>query len=89
MGTLKRAGHSNNCQMIIKLFGYDKFCKHFQHKKIKENLEVLINHVTNRGKARMMLHIGEGHSSNGEIILKLFGYDIPGRRFWQDPITGS
>ena len=43
------------------------------------NLEVskvLITHVTYRGKARMMLHIGAGQSNNHQIILKLFGYDI-------------
>ena len=43
------------------------------------NLEVskvLITHVTYRGKARVMLHIGEGESSSHQIILKLFGYDI-------------
>ena len=43
------------------------------------NLEVskvLITHVTYRGKARVMLHIGAGQSNNHQIILKLFGYDI-------------
>ena len=38
--------------------------------------EVLITYVTNRGKAEMMLHMGTGQSSNYQIILKLFGYDI-------------
>ena len=40
--------------------------------------EVLITYVTNRGKpkARVMLHIGAGHSNNCQIRLKLFGYDI-------------
>ena len=42
--------------------------------------EVLITYVTNRGKARVMLHIGaghtNGHTNNSQIILKLFGYDI-------------
>ena len=38
--------------------------------------EVLITHVTYRGKARVMLHIGAGQSNNHQIILKLFGYDI-------------
>ena len=38
-------------------------------------IRVLITHVTNRGKARM-LHIGAGHSNNCQIILKLFGYHI-------------
>ena len=48
-------------------------------KKFKVNLEVsevLITHVTYRGKARVMLHIGAGQSNNHQIILKLFGYDI-------------
>ena len=48
-------------------------------KKFKVNLEVsevLITHVTYRGKARVMLHIGAGQSNNHPIILKLFGYDI-------------
>ena len=26
------AGHSNNCQIILKLFGYDLFCNNLQHK---------------------------------------------------------
>ena len=38
--------------------------------------EVLITYVTNRGKARVMLHIGAGHGNNCQIILQLFGYDI-------------
>ena len=38
--------------------------------------EVLITHVTNRGKAEVMLHIGAGRSSNYQIIPELFGYDI-------------
>ena len=37
--------------------------------------EVLITYVTNRGKDRVMLHIGAGPSNNCQIILKLFGYD--------------
>ena len=48
-------------------------------KKFKVNLEVsevLITYVTNRGKAEVMLHIGGGQSSNFQIILELFGYDI-------------
>ena len=48
-------------------------------KEIKVNLdvsEVLITHVTYRGKARVMLHIGAGQSNNYQIILKLLGYDI-------------
>ena len=38
--------------------------------KFKVNLEVsevLITHATNRGKARVMLHIGAGHSNNHQI----------------------
>ena len=38
--------------------------------------EVLVTYVTNRGKARVMLHIGAGHTNNSQIIHKLFGYDI-------------
>ena len=48
-------------------------------KKFDVNLEVsevLITHVTYRGKARVMLQIGAGQSNNHQIILKLFGYDI-------------
>ena len=48
-------------------------------KQFQANLEVsqvLISYVTNRGKARMMLHIGAGHTNNSQIILKLFGCDI-------------
>ena len=48
-------------------------------KKFKVNLEVsevLITHVTYRGKARVMLHIVPGQSNNHEIILKSLGYDI-------------
>ena len=37
--------------------------------------EVLITYVTNRGKARVMLHVGVGYSKNCQI-LKFFGYDI-------------
>ena len=48
-------------------------------KEFKLNLEVsevLITHVTYRGKLRVMLHIGAGQSNNYQIILELFGYDI-------------
>ena len=38
--------------------------------------EVLITSVTNRRKAEVMLHIGAGQSSNHQIILELFIYDI-------------
>ena len=34
------------------------------------------HHVTNRGKAKVMLPVGAGPSNNSQIILKLFGYDI-------------
>ena len=43
-------------------------------KKFEVNLEVsevLITHVTYRGKARVMLHIGAGQSSNYQKILEL------------------
>ena len=73
------AEHSSNCQIILKLLPYHIVCKNLQHKKFQANLkvsEVLITYVTNRGKARVMLHIGAGHSSNCQIILGLFGYNI-------------
>ena len=74
------AGHSNNnYQIILKLFGYDIFCNNLKAKKFQANLEaseVLITYVTNRGKAKVMLHIGAGHSNDRQMILKLFGYDI-------------
>ena len=38
--------------------------------------DVLITYITNRGKARVMLHIPTGHSNNCQILLKLFRYDI-------------
>ena len=73
-------GHSNNCQIILKLYQYDIFCNNLQHtKKFQTNLEVsevLISYITNRGKAMVMLHVGAGHSNNCQIVLKLFGYDI-------------
>ena len=55
------------------------FAKICSAKKFKVNLEVsevLITHVTYRGKVRVMLHIGSGQSNNYNIILELFGYDI-------------
>ena len=73
------AGQSNNHQIILKLLGYDIFCNNLHCKKLKVNLEVsevLITHVTYRGKVRVMLHIGAGQSNNHQIILKLIGYDI-------------
>ena len=48
-------------------------------KKFNVNLEVsevLITHVTYRGKARVMLHIGAGQSYNSQIRLELFGCEI-------------
>ena len=72
-------GHSNNRQIILKLFRYDIFCNNLQDKKFQATFrvsEVLFTYVTNRGKARVMLHIGAGRSNYCQIILKLFGYDI-------------
>ena len=60
-------GQSSNYQIILELFGYDIFCNNLQCKKIKVNLEVsevLIIHVTYRGKARVMLRIGAGQSND-------------------------
>ena len=37
---------------------------------------ILITYVTKRGKARVMLHIGAGHSNHCQTILKLYGYNI-------------
>ena len=52
------AGHSNNCQIILKLLGYHIFCNNLQHEKISQaNLEVSevsVTYVTNWGKARVM-----------------------------------
>ena len=74
------AGKSNNHQIILKLLGYDIFSNNLKCKKtFKVNLvvlEVLITHVTYRGKARVMLHILSGQSNNYQIILEMFGYDI-------------
>ena len=74
------AGHTNNSQIKPKLFGYDIFCNDLQQKKqFQANLEVsevLITYVTNRGKARVMLHMGAIHTNNSQIIPNLFGYDI-------------
>ena len=73
------AGQSNNYQIILELFGYEKFAIICSAKKFKVNLEVsevLITHVTYRGKARVMLHKGPSQSNNHQIILKLLGYDI-------------
>ena len=54
-------------------------------KRIKAKLEVseaLITYVTNKGKARVMLHIRPRHSNNHQIILKLFGYDTFCNHMW-------
>ena len=48
-------------------------------KEFEANLEVsevLITYVTNKGKVRVMLHIGACHSNYCRIILELFRYDI-------------
>ena len=48
-------------------------------KQFQANLEVsqvLITCVTHRGKARVRLHIGAGHTNDSQVIPKLFGYDI-------------
>ena len=55
------------------------FAMIFSKKQFQANLEVsqvLITYVTNRGKARVMSHIGAGHTNNSQIIPNLFGYDI-------------
>ena len=69
------AGQSNNHHIILKLLGYAICCNNLKHEKFKVNLkvsEVLITHVTYRGKAKVMLHISAGQSNNHQIILKLF-----------------
>ena len=40
------AGHSNNCQIILKLFGYDIFCNNLQQ-KISRKFQGIrdINHI--------------------------------------------
>ena len=72
--------HSNNPQIKVKLFGYDKFWNKLQHKKNQrvnlEVSEVLIALITIMGKPRVMLHIGASHSNNHQIILKLIGQYI-------------
>ena len=48
-------------------------------KKFEANFEVseaLITYVTQRGEARVTLHVGAGHSNTCQIIFKSFGYDI-------------
>ena len=47
-------------------------------RKFQANLEVseiLITYITNSGKARVMLHIGAGHSHNFQIIRKFLVYN--------------
>ena len=49
------AGQSNDHQIVLKLLGYEIFCNNLECKKFTVNLEVsevLITHVTYRGKAR-------------------------------------
>ena len=71
------ADHSNNCQVKLKLFGYDIQIQFQANLEVSEALTI---YVTNRGggeaRRRVMLHIGASHSNNCQIILKLFGYDI-------------
>ena len=40
-------GHSNTCQIILKLFGYDIFCNNLQHKKISSKFRNItdVNHL--------------------------------------------
>ena len=70
------ASHTNNCDMILELFGYDIFAIICQTKTISSNFRgirgILITNITNSGKARVMFQIGAGHSNNCQIILKLF-----------------
>ena len=66
------AGHSNDCQIKLTIIRYDIFCYNLQHKKLQANLEVSvvsITYVTNRGKARVILHIGAGHSNDCQMNL--------------------
>ena len=41
------AGHSNNCQIILKLFRYDIFCNNLKEKKISSKFGGIrgINHL--------------------------------------------
>ena len=72
------AGHSNNCQVKLKLFGYDIQIQFQANLEVSEALIIYVTNGRGGGKARrrVMLHIGAGHSNNCQIILKLFGYDI-------------
>ena len=55
----KGSGHRNNLQIILKLFGYDKFCNNLQQNKISSKLggmrgiNVLITYITNRPRGRL------------------------------------
>ena len=42
-----RGGHSNNCQIILKLFRYDIFCNNLQDKRISSKFGGIrgINHL--------------------------------------------
>ena len=48
--------------------------------KFQADLEVsevfIITYFTNKEKARVMLHMGAGHSHYCQIIHKLYGHDI-------------
>ena len=73
------ADHTNSSQIILKLLRYEISCNNLQHKKFEVNLVVsvvLIIHVENRGKARVISLIGTGHTNNSQIILKFLRYDI-------------
>ena len=66
------AGNSNNCQIILKLFGYDIFCNILQHKKNKANLEVsavLITYIANREKTRVMLRIARLSKTDDDVTI--------------------
>ena len=61
------AGHKNNCQIILNLFGYDMFCNNLQYKKISSKFRGIrgINQLHyKQGEARVMLYKGAGHSNN-------------------------
>ena len=70
------AGHSNNCQVKLKLFGYDIQIQFQANLEVSEALITYVTYGGGRLGVGVMLHIGAGHSNNCQIILKLFGYDI-------------
>ena len=74
------AGHSSNCQIILKLLGYHIFCNNLWHKNNFKQMWRYQRYYSMTlqigGKARVILHLGVGHTSNCQIILTLFGYDI-------------